>query len=78
MLAVSTDPAHSLGDALGRRLGPEPVRIPLAGILIALFAVEQLVNGCRNGFERDEEVDDPLLVRKIEAIAPVPAAGERP
>src|SRR5947209_5510281 len=52
--------------------------IPLCGVLIALFMVEQLVNGCRNGFERDEEVDDPLLVRKIEAIAPVPAAGERP
>lgn len=31
MLAVSTDPAHSLGDVLGRRLGPEPVQIPLAG-----------------------------------------------
>ena len=25
--------------------------IPIAGALIALFAFEQLVNGCRNGFE---------------------------
>jgi TRAP-type C4-dicarboxylate transport system permease small subunit len=49
--------------------------IPLSGILIALFMVEQLVNGCRNGFEHDEEVGDPLLAR-IEAIPPVPAAGE--
>lgn len=29
--------------------------IPLAGILITLFAVEQLVNGWRNGFEHPEE-----------------------
>ncbi|HSK78663.1 MAG TPA: ArsA family ATPase [Thermoanaerobaculia bacterium] len=27
VLAVSTDPAHSLGDALGSRLGPDPTRI---------------------------------------------------
>ena len=50
--------------------------IPLCGILIALFMVEQLVNGCRNGFERDEDVADPLLVRTIEAIPPVTPAGE--
>ncbi|HEY8104943.1 MAG TPA: ArsA-related P-loop ATPase, partial [Gemmatimonadales bacterium] len=29
VLVVSTDPAHSLGDALGRRLGPEPVELPI-------------------------------------------------
>ncbi len=52
--------------------------IPLSGVLIALFMVEQLVNGCRNGFERDEDVDDPLLVRTIEAIPPItPAGGSR-
>ena len=28
--------------------------IPIAGTLIALFTVEQLVNGCRNGFDRAE------------------------
>src|SRR5712671_559386 len=28
--------------------------IPLAGLLIALFTVEQLVNGWRHGFEHDE------------------------
>jgi arsenite-transporting ATPase len=31
VLLVSTDPAHSLGDALDRRLGPRPVPIPLGG-----------------------------------------------
>jgi TRAP-type C4-dicarboxylate transport system permease small subunit len=28
--------------------------IPMAGILIALFTVEQIVNGCRNGFDHLE------------------------
>ncbi|HEX3552745.1 MAG TPA: TRC40/GET3/ArsA family transport-energizing ATPase, partial [Thermoanaerobaculia bacterium] len=28
ILVVSTDPAHSLGDILAARLGPEPIRIP--------------------------------------------------
>ena len=28
--------------------------IPICGALIALFTVEQLVNGCRNGFEHPE------------------------
>ena len=28
VLLMSTDPAHSLGDALGRRLGPEPRHVP--------------------------------------------------
>jgi len=29
--------------------------IPLSGVLVALFAVEQIVNGWRNGFDRAEE-----------------------
>jgi TRAP-type C4-dicarboxylate transport system permease small subunit len=33
--------------------------IPIAGVLIALFTVEQIVNGCRNGFDRAEPDDDP-------------------
>jgi len=37
VLVVSTDPAHSLGDALAARLGPEPRRIATrAGVLWAL------------------------------------------
>jgi TRAP-type C4-dicarboxylate transport system permease small subunit len=28
--------------------------IPLAGVLIAAFTIEQLVNGCRNGFDHPE------------------------
>src|SRR5271169_74763 len=34
--------------------------IPLSGLMIALFTVEQLVNGWRNGFEGAES-DDPAL-----------------
>ena len=33
--------------------------IPLSGALIALFAVEQLVNGWRNGFDHPPELIDP-------------------
>ena len=32
--------------------------VPLAGALIVLFCVEQLVNGWRNGFEGPEDADD--------------------
>jgi TRAP-type C4-dicarboxylate transport system permease small subunit len=39
--------------------------IPFAGALIALFTVEQLVNGIRNGFEHDERPD---IDRDIPAI----------
>jgi TRAP-type C4-dicarboxylate transport system permease small subunit len=31
--------------------------IPLAGIFIGLFTIEQLVNGWRNGFETREPAD---------------------
>jgi TRAP-type C4-dicarboxylate transport system permease small subunit len=33
--------------------------IPLSGALIALFAVEQLINGWRNGFDYPNELIDP-------------------
>jgi TRAP-type C4-dicarboxylate transport system permease small subunit len=32
--------------------------IPMAGALIALFTIEQIVNGLRNGFEHDEPEQD--------------------
>ena len=32
--------------------------IPIAGALIALFTLEQLVNGCRNGFDHPEPRDE--------------------
>src|ERR1700759_268780 len=39
--------------------------IPIAGILIALFTIEQLVNGIRNGFDHPEP---PEIARDIPAI----------
>lgn len=35
--------------------------IPLSGILIALFAVEQLVNGWRNGFDHPDDRVEPMI-----------------
>ena len=32
--------------------------IPISGVLILLFTIEQIVNGCRNGFDHPE-FDDP-------------------
>jgi arsenite-transporting ATPase len=53
VLVVSTDPAHSLGDALGRELGPRPRRVPtrrgalLAAELDADAALERWLRGRR-------------------------------
>ncbi|HZV54725.1 MAG TPA: TRAP transporter small permease [Rhodocyclaceae bacterium] len=49
--------------------------IPLAGVLIALFAIEQLVNGCRNGFEDRELPEEPISVTPIDTTGP---SGGRP
>lgn len=49
--------------------------IPIAGVLIALFTVEQLANGCRNGFDHPEAPDEPS------AIPPgliLPTRGKQP
>lgn len=40
--------------------------VPAAGVLIALFAVEQLVNGWKNGFEGPEDQDDLPAVELAE------------
>jgi TRAP-type C4-dicarboxylate transport system permease small subunit len=42
--------------------------IPLSGMLIALFTIEQIVNGWRNGFDHPEP-DDPHTITRIEAVA---------
>jgi TRAP-type C4-dicarboxylate transport system permease small subunit len=45
--------------------------IPLSGILIALFTVEQLVNGLRNGFDHPEPREDDTPIPPLDtAIAP--------
>ena len=45
--------------------------IPLSGVLIALFTIEQLVNGLRNGFDHPEPVEDDTPIPPLDAaIAP--------
>jgi len=44
--------------------------IPLCGLLIALFTIEQLVNGIRNGFDHPEPPEEPQSVTPIDGIAP--------
>jgi len=49
--------------------------IPLSGALIALFTVEQLVNGCRNGFDHPEPVESLTAVPPVEVQL---VGGRRP
>ena len=49
--------------------------IPLSGVLIALFTVEQLVNGIRNGFDHPEPPDEELSISPVETAI---QTGPRP
>jgi TRAP-type C4-dicarboxylate transport system permease small subunit len=49
--------------------------IPLSGVLIALFTIEQLVNGIANGFDHPEPPDDELPIPPVDVS---PAARARP
>ncbi len=40
--------------------------VPIAGVLIALFSIEQLVNGWKHGFEGPEDADDLPVVELAE------------
>jgi TRAP-type C4-dicarboxylate transport system permease small subunit len=44
--------------------------IPIAGALIALFTVEQLVNGCRNGFDHPEPAGELAAGTPINTLGP--------
>jgi TRAP-type C4-dicarboxylate transport system permease small subunit len=46
--------------------------IPIAGTLIALFTVEQLVNGLRKGFDHPEPLEGALPITPISTIAAGP------
>jgi TRAP-type C4-dicarboxylate transport system permease small subunit len=43
--------------------------IPISGFIIALFTIEQIINGLRNGFDHPEPPEEPLHIQPIEAIA---------
>jgi TRAP-type C4-dicarboxylate transport system permease small subunit len=49
--------------------------IPLSGALIALFTIEQLVNGIRNGFDHPEPPDPDLVIPPIEGTTIKTRAG---
>jgi TRAP-type C4-dicarboxylate transport system permease small subunit len=42
--------------------------IPLSGVLIALFTIEQLVNGLRNGFDHPEQVEDDTPIASLDTV----------
>ena len=44
--------------------------IPLSGVLIALFTIEQLVNGIANGFDHPEPLEDELAFPPVEGGVP--------
>jgi len=44
--------------------------IPISGILIALFTIEQIVNGCRNGFDHPEFGEDAAHTPAFGAARP--------
>src|SRR3954464_11631352 len=48
--------------------------IPLSGMLIALFTIEQLVNGIRNGFDHPEPLEDDLAIPPVDTTMQ-PRAG---
>src|ERR1700680_2465964 len=43
--------------------------IPLAGVLVGLFTIEQLVNGIKNGFDHPERPDEDLPIPPIDTAA---------
>src|SRR6188472_177235 len=45
--------------------------IPLSGVLIGLFTIEQLVNGIRNGFDHPEPPDEDPAIPVIDTNAPI-------
>jgi TRAP-type C4-dicarboxylate transport system permease small subunit len=44
--------------------------IPLCGVLVALFTIEQIVNGCRNGFDHPEPPEEPAAIPPLAAAVP--------
>jgi TRAP-type C4-dicarboxylate transport system permease small subunit len=49
--------------------------IPLCGVLVALFTIEQIVNGLRNGFDHSEPEEPIFPVAPIDTAA---SGGPRP
>jgi TRAP-type C4-dicarboxylate transport system permease small subunit len=48
--------------------------IPICGVFVALFMIEQIINGLRNGFERSESSEEPIYAQPIDTML---TKGER-
>jgi TRAP-type C4-dicarboxylate transport system permease small subunit len=48
--------------------------IPICGVLVTLFTIEQIVNGLRNGFDHKDPPEEPLDIKPIDTMA---SAGPR-
>jgi TRAP-type C4-dicarboxylate transport system permease small subunit len=48
--------------------------IPLSGVLIGLFTIEQLVNGIRNGFDHPEPPEEDVSIPPVDTTIQ-PRAG---
>jgi TRAP-type C4-dicarboxylate transport system permease small subunit len=44
--------------------------IPISGVLIGLFTIEQLVNGIRNGFDHPEPPDEDVSISPVQRARP--------
>ena len=50
----------------------------MCGLLIALFAIEQIVNGFRNGFDHDEPPEPDIQIEPIAQATREEAAHDHP
>jgi TRAP-type C4-dicarboxylate transport system permease small subunit len=49
--------------------------IPICGFLVALFTIEQIVNGLRNGFDYSDPPEEPANTKPIDTME---SMGPRP
>ena len=43
--------------------------IPICGVLVTLFTIEQIVNGLRNGFDHTDPPEEPSDIKPIDTMA---------
>jgi len=43
--------------------------IPICGVLVTLFTIEQIVNGLQNGFDHEDPLEEPIGIRPIDTMA---------
>jgi TRAP-type C4-dicarboxylate transport system permease small subunit len=43
--------------------------IPICGVLVTLFTIEQIVNGLQNGFDHEDSLEEPIGIKPINTMA---------